>query len=361
MWEKVSAWTEEGVSRLVVLLQLAKLECGEKASAWTEQGVSRFVVLLLLAKLECGKRHQHEQRKVPVGSCCFPHHWRTQPHRNCWQQPCCWVGTPSVLLLTGQQASPITGLCWITHLETRGEACCFKLDWHQLVTEPCVLIHLADSQETRERQAPGRKTKLIRNYSVNFLGSNQTKWRETWELAWNSGGGGGGLSETNTSWDGWPSLVSLQELCGQGKELEWSDAGTEIRVLPVSILDWKTATTKGARRGGDSSVGRASNWHARCSTDMGSSPGAASDFSLRVDFQCRLLGCPNSPCVQSVQQEIFLQESTSSTDSWVSIQPLCAIACIKLINICAHVKNPKHWQPYQCLDTWNTVRTDQNG
>ena len=31
----------------------------------------------------------------------------------------------------------------------------------------------------------------------------------------------------------------------------------------------------------------------------------------------------------------------------VSVQPPCAIACI---NICAHVKNPKHWQPYHCLD-----------
>ena len=27
--------------------------------------------------------------------------------------------------------------------------------------------------------------------------------------------------------------------------------------------------------------------------------------------------------------------------------PPCAIACI---NICAHVKNPKRWQPYLCLD-----------
>ena len=31
----------------------------------------------------------------------------------------------------------------------------------------------------------------------------------------------------------------------------------------------------------------------------------------------------------------------------VSVQPPCAIA---RINICAHVKNPKHWQPYHCLD-----------
>ena len=41
----------------------------------------------------------------------------------------------------------------------------------------------------------------------------------------------------------------------------------------------------------------------------------------------------------------------SSADSLiVSAQPLRAIACI---NICAHVKNLKHWQPYHCLDTQN--------
>ena len=44
----------------------------------------------------------------------------------------------------------------------------------------------------------------------------------------------------------------------------------------------------------------------------------------------------------------FLPESASSGDSPpVSLQPTCVIACI---NICAHVKNPKHWQPYHCLD-----------
>ena len=32
----------------------------------------------------------------------------------------------------------------------------------------------------------------------------------------------------------------------------------------------------------------------------------------------------------------------------LSIQPSCAIA---YINICAHVKNSKHWRPYNCLDT----------
>ena len=32
----------------------------------------------------------------------------------------------------------------------------------------------------------------------------------------------------------------------------------------------------------------------------------------------------------------------------MSIQPPRAVACI---NISRHVKNPKHWQPYHCLDT----------
>ena len=39
----------------------------------------------------------------------------------------------------------------------------------------------------------------------------------------------------------------------------------------------------------------------------------------------------------------FLPETTSSADSLtVSVQPPCAMTCI---NICAHVKNPQHWQP----------------
>ena len=49
-----------------------------------------------------------------------------------------------------------------------------------------------------------------------------------------------------------------------------------------------------------------------------------------------------------VWQGTFLPEPASSADSlMVSAQPPCAIACI---NICAHVKNLKHWQPYHCLD-----------
>ena len=45
-----------------------------------------------------------------------------------------------------------------------------------------------------------------------------------------------------------------------------------------------------------------------------------------------------------MRQGIFLPESTSSADrlSYGVRKVLCAIACI---NICADVKNPKHWQP----------------
>ena len=32
-----------------------------------------------------------------------------------------------------------------------------------------------------------------------------------------------------------------------------------------------------------------------------------------------------------------------------SIKPLCGTECI---NISVHVRNPKRWQPYYCLDTW---------
>ena len=32
----------------------------------------------------------------------------------------------------------------------------------------------------------------------------------------------------------------------------------------------------------------------------------------------------------------------------VCVQRPCAVTCI---NICAHVKIPKHWQPHRCLDT----------
>ena len=44
--------------------------------------------------------------------------------------------------------------------------------------------------------------------------------------------------------------------------------------------------------------------------------------------------------VSGAAKDFFLPESTSSADSLtVSVQPPCAIECI---NICVHVKNPKH-------------------
>ena len=53
---------------------------------------------------------------------------------------------------------------------------------------------------------------------------------------------------------------------------------------------------------------------------------------------------------------IFLPELAFSAVSplTVSVQPPCAIACI---NICAHVKNPKHWQPYQRSGRTNILHT----
>ena len=49
-----------------------------------------------------------------------------------------------------------------------------------------------------------------------------------------------------------------------------------------------------------------------------------------------------------VCQGISLPVSTSSADCLtVSVQPLCTITCI---NNSGHVKNPKPWQPYHCMD-----------
>ena len=78
---------------------------------------------------------------------------------------------------------------------------------------------------------------------------------------------------------------------------------------------------------GDSSVGRASDWTAKHNTDAGSSPRCGKGFFF-----------------------LFLPESAFNADYLtVSVQPPCAIACI---NNCVHLKNPKHRQPYHCLDTW---------
>ena len=63
------------------------------------------------------------------------------------------------------------------------------------------------------------------------------------------------------------------------------------------------------------SVGTASDRHA---AEAGSIPGAARDFSPGVNRKCRIS------------------------------YGVCAITCT---NICEHVKDPKHWQPYHCLNT----------
>ena len=76
-------------------------------------------------------------------------------------------------------------------------------------------------------------------------------------------------------------------------------------------------------RGGNSSVGRVSNWKAK------------------ARYWCVFEAL--------VQQGIFLLESRFSADSFtVCVQPPCAIACI---SIWEYVKNPKHWQPCCRLDT----------
>ena len=61
-------------------------------------------------------------------------------------------------------------------------------------------------------------------------------------------------------------------------------------------------------------------------------------FSQTIQHRC-------SPRQHSTD---VLPESASSADSiTVSVQTPCDIACI---NISAHVKYPKHWQPHICLD-----------
>ncbi len=60
-----------------------------------------------------------------------------------------------------------------------------------------------------------------------------------------------------------------------------------------------------------------------CNTDVGLSPQCSKGFFF----------APSQLSVQTLT---------------VSVQLQCAIACI---SSCAHFKHPKHWQPYNCLDT----------
>ena len=137
------------------------------------------------------------------------------------------VGTPSVLLLTGQRASPITGLCWITHLETRGEACCFKLDWHQLVTEPVYWSTLlTPRRQERDRLLVGKQslseiTLLISWAATKLSGERHGSWLG---IVGGEEGvcvlGGGGGAEWNKHLLRWMTLPSVSS------GIVWSGEGT---------------------------------------------------------------------------------------------------------------------------------------
>ena len=93
-----------------------------------------------------------------------------------------------------------------------------------------------------------------------------------------------------------------------------------------NLFDWQKRKKKRqgekkntcTKRGRDSWVSRVLDWKARCDAEVGSS-----------------LLCG---------EELFSHQSTFSA---LSLQPLCATACL---NICLHVKNPQHWQPYHCFE-----------
>ena len=61
-----------------------------------------------------------------------------------------------------------------------------------------------------------------------------------------------------------------------------------------------------------------------------------------------------------VWQGIFLRDAVFSAYSLkASVQPPFTLACL---NICVHIKNPKHLQPYGCLDEQvYTAYTYSNG
>ena len=65
--------------------------------------------------------------------------------------------------------------------------------------------------------------------------------------------------------------------------------------------------------------------------------GISFSCSPRASFLCNCLTVVKFQC----------KLSSSANTSTVSVRPLCAFACV---NIYAHVKNPKHWQPHHCLD-----------
>ena len=99
--------------------------------------------------------------------------------------------------------------------------------------------------------------------------------------------------------------------------------GSHLRHCPLT-----PSQTSQRLRWGYSSVGKASDWHA---ADAGSTYWGGKGF--------------------------FSQSAFSADFLTVSVQPACAIA---YINICAHVKDPKHWHSYLCLDNKNTQRTGRH-
>ena len=89
------------------------------------------------------------------------------------------------------------------------------------------------------------------------------------------------------------------------------------------------------------------------------SPFSPSLISLMVSVDVKHHVCLlTDVCSSSRCGKGFFSQSASSKGSFTaSVHPQCEIVCI---NICTHVKFPKYWQPYHCLDT-NTAHTDRNG
>ena len=98
-----------------------------------------------------------------------------------------------------------------------------------------------------------------------------------------------------------------------------------LRKMGPKLLDNCSSNT--SLKGQDSSVGRAFDRKAQHDTDAIWVPGAARDNL-------------SSWCSKG-----FFSQSTSSADSY------CVRSAWASNDICAHLKNPKHWQPYCCLNT----------
>ena len=108
-------------------------------------------------------------------------------------------------------------------------------------------------------------------------------------------------------YDSYPlSLLLLHQLtCIKGQNMEWLGGG------------------------GGGGAQLVEHWMEKLSTTLTQVwfPSVAMHFSPTGNFQCRLSYSVQSPCV---------------------------VTCI---NICAHVKSPQHWQPYQCPNTNKILHT----